>query len=195
MFRNFPWTIPNILSLYRLLSFPFVLALVLMDYRQAFVILLSINLVTDILDGFIARTFNQKTEIGSRLDSMADLGTYILAVAGILQFEWPMVQDYGLPLGIFVALYFTGVAITFVRFGRLSGLHNYSFKITGYLQGSFFFVLFNFGFYAWYFWIMIIVGMIAALEDIVILLILPEPRSNVKGLYWVLKDLREKRQI
>lgn len=41
--------------------------------------LLFINLATDILDGFIARRLKWESELGARLDSLADLGSYAMA--------------------------------------------------------------------------------------------------------------------
>ena len=58
--------IPNILSLYRLLSFPFVLFIAIKGYQNLFIILLVINLITDILDGLIARVFKMETKIFTR---------------------------------------------------------------------------------------------------------------------------------
>ncbi|MEL6651216.1 MAG: CDP-alcohol phosphatidyltransferase family protein, partial [Bacteroidota bacterium] len=82
-----PLNIPNILSLYRLFSFPIVLGVALTGYEEIFVVLLCVNLITDILDGMIARIFKMQTEIGARLDSIADLGTYVLAILGIFLFK------------------------------------------------------------------------------------------------------------
>lgn len=80
-------TIPNILSFYRIFSFPLFLYFAIGHEERVFVVLLIINLITDILDGFIARKFNMQTEFGARLDSIADVGTYILAVIGIFIFK------------------------------------------------------------------------------------------------------------
>jgi hypothetical protein len=38
---------------------------------------------------------------------------------------------------------------------------------------------------------MILVGIWANIEDIIVLLVLPEARSDVKGIYWVMKDLKK----
>ncbi|HTL80492.1 MAG TPA: CDP-alcohol phosphatidyltransferase family protein, partial [Bacteroidia bacterium] len=76
-------TIPNALSFYRLLSFPFLLFLVFTHREHWFSILFCINLVTDILDGLIARLFRMTTALGAKLDSLADAGMYILAFFGI----------------------------------------------------------------------------------------------------------------
>ncbi len=56
--------------------------------RQWFIILLTFNLFTDFLDGYLARKLNQQTAIGARLDSWADAGTYLLAFVGLFKFEW-----------------------------------------------------------------------------------------------------------
>ncbi|MEL7534900.1 MAG: CDP-alcohol phosphatidyltransferase family protein, partial [Bacteroidota bacterium] len=94
-----PLNIPNVLSLYRLFSFPIVLGIALTGYEEIFVVLLCINLITDILDGMIARLFNMKTEIGARLDSIADLGTYVLAILGIFLFKYAEFAPHMLSFG------------------------------------------------------------------------------------------------
>ena len=81
------WNIPNAISLYRLVSFPFLLYLIFSNNESLFALLLCINLASDAIDGIIARTFKLQTEFGARLDSMADWGTYILAFIGIYQFK------------------------------------------------------------------------------------------------------------
>jgi len=131
------WTIPNVLSLYRLVMFPVILYFLLKEKQEIFVTLLIINLVTDILDGFIARNFNQRTLIGAKLDSWADFGSYILAFGGVFVFEWSFVKDHIIGLSVFLILYIISVSIAFIRFRNLVGLHLFSSKITGYLQGIF----------------------------------------------------------
>ena len=65
-------TIPNALSFYRLLAAPAIIWLALEEHRDLFVVLLCISLITDILDGLIARTFRMESKLGARLDSFAD---------------------------------------------------------------------------------------------------------------------------
>ncbi|MDD4425006.1 MAG: CDP-alcohol phosphatidyltransferase family protein, partial [Mariniphaga sp.] len=56
------FNLPNAISFYRLLMFPVILVLLWGKNEFWFVILLCINLVSDILDGNIARIFNLKTK-------------------------------------------------------------------------------------------------------------------------------------
>jgi len=182
------WTIPNVLSLYRLVMFPVILYFLLKEKQEIFVTLLIINLVTDILDGFIARNFNQRTLIGAKLDSWADFGSYILAFGGVFVFEWSFVKDHIIGLSVFLILYIISVSIAFIRFRNLVGLHLFSSKITGYLQGIFLVCLLSSWYMEWFYYVMIIAGCLAKTEEIIILLKLREKRSDVKGLYWVLKN-------
>ena len=183
-----PLNIPNILSLYRLISFPFVLYLALNGYEKTYSLLLCINLVTDILDGLIARTFNMMTEIGAKLDSLADLGTYKLAFIGIYCFKAEEFQPYVISFSIYLGLFVLSNLVALAKFKRLPSLHLYSWKIGGYLQGTFFFTLFVFGFYPVYYYVIVIWGILACLEHIGVQLLLKEMRSNAKGLYWVIRN-------
>lgn len=65
-------TLPNFLSALRLfLILPLVFNLLKGDYGTALVIL-AVAGVSDLLDGFLARTFNWRTKLGSILDPIAD---------------------------------------------------------------------------------------------------------------------------
>ncbi len=187
------WNLPNLLSAYRILMFPVIAAIVFLNYKSAFAILLCINLFTDILDGFIARRFKLQTAFGARLDSWADVGTYLLAFGGLLRFEMGFVQTHVTGLLLFTTLYVLSFAVTFAKFGGICGLHLYSFKLTGYLQGLFFALLFTYGNIEWFYYLMITAGCLANIEEIVIFTLLRRPQSNVKGLYWVLKNTRHDR--
>jgi CDP-diacylglycerol--glycerol-3-phosphate 3-phosphatidyltransferase len=182
------WNFPNAISLYRLVSFPFLLYLIYINDESLFALLLCINLVSDILDGLIARVFKLQTEFGARLDSLADWGTYILGFLGIYKFKMEDHKaDFWL-LFVFISLIFFYNVLSFVKFRRLPSLHPYSTKIGGYLQGIYFFSLFAFGYYQPLFYMAMIWGWVSSLEVIIILIYFKKLRSNVKGLYWVLKS-------
>lgn len=66
------WTIPNLLSFFRLLLIPvFLVLLVSGHYVWALVVLVGSSL-TDFVDGFVARHFNQVSRVGQLLDPAAD---------------------------------------------------------------------------------------------------------------------------
>jgi cardiolipin synthase len=65
-------TIPNLLSLIRLLVVPlFISLLIYQDNGMALLVFLGASL-TDAADGYIARRFNQRSYLGSILDPLAD---------------------------------------------------------------------------------------------------------------------------
>lgn len=70
--KNQIWTIPNLLSLLRLLMIPIFVCLYINGHTgwTAFVLILSG--LTDVVDGFIARQFHQVSDIGKALDPVAD---------------------------------------------------------------------------------------------------------------------------
>lgn len=84
---NIPWkwNIPNTLSLFRLLLVPVFVVLYVTDSvpdSWAFGVLL-LSGITDVLDGFIARHFNQITDCGKLLDPLSDKLTQIAVVVAL----------------------------------------------------------------------------------------------------------------
>lgn len=66
------WTIPNILTIIRILLTPvFVMAYNSENFNLAWILFLIAGL-TDALDGFLARIWNQRTQLGAMLDPLAD---------------------------------------------------------------------------------------------------------------------------
>lgn len=180
--------VPNALSAYRILALPFIVWSIVQGNKQLYITLLCINLVTDILDGLIARAFKLETELGARLDSLADIGTYLMAFSGMIVLERRFVSEHSSAFFTLVVLYALPQAIALIRFKRATSFHLYSSKVTGYVQGIFIFTYFLFGFSQLYFWLMIVISCAAYLEALVLVLWLPKLRSNVKGLYWILKS-------
>jgi cardiolipin synthase (CMP-forming) len=74
------WTVPNLLSALRLLGVPVFLWLVLGPEEDGWaLLLLVVSGITDWLDGFLARRWNQRSTLGELLDPIADR-LYLLAV-------------------------------------------------------------------------------------------------------------------
>ncbi|WP_430409915.1 CDP-alcohol phosphatidyltransferase family protein [Kordia sp.] len=182
------YNVPNFLSFYRLLTFPLILCFIYAGKADLFAIFLCINLVTDILDGLIARAFNLKTEFGAKLDSLADNGTFIAAFIGIFTFKINELSESIWMLWLFIAFFVLGLVVSFLKFKQYPSLHLYTTKIGGYVQGIFIFVLFAWNYYEHLFYVAMIIGYISHLEEIIILLTSKEMKTDAKGLYWVLKE-------
>jgi cardiolipin synthase len=86
-------TVPNALTLLRLFAVPvFLYASFRGEYRLAFFLFVG-AMITDVLDGVIARRFNQRSRIGAILDPAADK---TMMVGGYLFYT---LRD-GLPFGL-----------------------------------------------------------------------------------------------
>ena len=84
------FTIPNILSMFRLLLLP-VIVYMYMNQKDYVLtgILLVISGLTDLLDGYIARTFNMMSDLGKILDPVADKATQaVVLLCLITRFRW-----------------------------------------------------------------------------------------------------------
>ena len=155
-------------------------------------IFIAISLFTDWLDGIIARALKIQTELGAKMDSWADTGTYICAFLAIYIFKWQEFKPHMFIGYLFLAVWLLSYIVVFIKFKGLIGLHTYLFKATGYVQGAFMIILFLVGFYPWFFYLAMTIGILACLEEIIIIFLLKEPRTNVKGLYWVINGNQEK---
>ena len=72
-YKNKIFTIPNVLSFFRILLVPvFVWLYAFRDERIWALIVLIVSGVTDLLDGFIARHFHMISDLGKMLDPVAD---------------------------------------------------------------------------------------------------------------------------
>lgn len=183
--------VPNFISLYRLVVFPVILYMAVTGRENWFVILLCISLVSDILDGNIARIFKLQTHFGAALDNLADICTIAMALLGMFIFKWPEISPHAWILYIFLVIFILSYIIAFIRFRKIPGLHLYSAVSAGYAQGIFFFVLFVSGFYPWLYYLVVIWGIVAYTEKILVLLRLDDIKIGVKGLYWLIKKEKE----
>lgn len=83
-------TIPNLLSLFRILTIPFFIYFYMKDMVYVAIIVLVVGGLSDCVDGYIARKFNQITELGKMLDPLADKLTQA-AIAVCIAFKYPII--------------------------------------------------------------------------------------------------------
>jgi cardiolipin synthase len=76
-------TVPNLLSFLRLALVPVFLLLIVEGYDAWALVILAVSSLTDFLDGWIARRFNQMTRLGQLLDPAADRLYIFAALIGL----------------------------------------------------------------------------------------------------------------
>lgn len=88
--QNAIWTIPNLLSVFRLLLIPAIIHAYLKQENSLLTAgLVVLSGLTDLADGFIARRFDMISDLGKALDPVADKLTQI-AVLGCLAVRYPL---------------------------------------------------------------------------------------------------------
>ena len=186
--------VPNLLSFYRLVISPFLLYLVLSGHEKLFAVFFCISLITDVLDGNIARIFKLQTRFGAALDNLADISTYILAFIGMFIFKWNDINPHAWIFYLFLIVLLLSYIVAYVRFHKIPGLHLFTVVTSGYAQGIFIFILFASGFYAWLFYTAVILGIVGYIEKIIVLMRLDDIRPGVKGLYWLIREQGKNRK-
>ena len=84
------FTIPNLLSFIRIILVPINVVLYLKKHMVAATVLVVVSGASDMLDGFIARTFNQVSDLGKLLDPIADKLTMLAVVFLVAIHHLPM---------------------------------------------------------------------------------------------------------
>jgi len=181
---------PNVLSGARMLAVPALVVLAMGRYETAFTWVLIPALLSDVADGLIARLFHLESRLGAMLDSLADTALLFAALYGLWVFHAEVVREHAWLCGTAVGLWVLEDVAALLRYGRLSSFHTYLSKIVANLLGLFVGWLFLFGFQPWLLYVAAGGSILASLEELVLLAVLGEWRSDVRGLWWVLREAR-----
>lgn len=167
-----PKALPNLLSGTRIALMPAVLMAALAGSRLWFVVLLAASLSTDALDGFFARRFNAFTDFGRKLDSAADYLTMMVGLAGIALL-WPEIMRREIAwVAAGLAAFFAVIVYGFLRLGRAPCYHTWLSKI-GVMGCALSQIPLLAEWSAVPFHVMIVVLIVAAVEEMVIALLIP----------------------
>jgi cardiolipin synthase len=179
--------LPNLISGLRLLAAPVLAWLAIAGAEAAFTWVLIPALLSDIADGLVARLWHLESRLGAFLDSIADTLLMLVSVFGIWVFHREVLAGYPWLCGFAVGLWILEDAVALLRYGRLSSFHTVLSKITANLLGLFIGVLFVFGLQPWLLYLAAGASIVASLEELALLALLREWRSDVRGLWWVLR--------
>ncbi len=119
-------TLPNLITLIRLLTLPvFVTMLLVNEQRAGAALLLGVLGMTDWVDGWIARRFNQTSQFGMVFDPFVDRALFVVGTGSVL-------IDGGVPLWFCVCILvrevFVGLMMTI---GTLVGMKRFPVSIWG----------------------------------------------------------------
>ncbi|MEJ2534068.1 MAG: CDP-alcohol phosphatidyltransferase family protein [Gammaproteobacteria bacterium] len=173
--------LPNAITVARLLSTPLLAWLAWNRMEGVFAGLLVIALFSDVVDGWLARRLALESRRGALLDSLADV-----ALMGVVLFAiWPLhpevYRNHGPPMAAVVALIALGHVAALLRFGRLASFHTRLLRAGIVVFSAFAVVLFVFGFQPSLLYLAMVVCAAGAVEQIVLVMLLPEWTPNFRG--------------
>ena len=172
--------LPNLITLCRIALAPVMLLLAWRGFEHTFLACLVASLVSDIVDGQIARRMNLTSEFGSRLDSWADILTCATLPLAAWWLRPDLVATERAAVLTAVASYAVPVIIGFIKFRSLTSYHTLMARISAYMVGASVVIMFAHG-PTLPFRIAVGVLVLAELEEIAITLALPEARSNIRS--------------
>jgi len=183
-------SIPTALTVFRLLSAPVLMVLAYMGRERFFLWLAIAALLSDVLDGALARRLGASSETGRLLDSWADLLIALVSFAGATLL-WPdtMREEAGYFALVLAALVIPN-AWGLLRFRRLLGYHTISAKASGVFLAVGTLMLFI-GITPILFRVAAFVELAVAAEYIAISLILPQWNSEMKSAWHAWRLRRE----
>jgi CDP-diacylglycerol--glycerol-3-phosphate 3-phosphatidyltransferase len=181
----------NAITMYRLLAAPVMVFLIFKGYIHIFKWLLPLSFFTDLVDGFLARKFKVSSVFGSRLDSLGDDLTVVAGITGIFVLRTDFIRENAAVVVILASLLVTQNLMALLRYGKISSFHTYLAKISAVLQGCFLilFFLYPHDLY-WLFYMATAFTILDLIEESILVFVIREWTSDVKGLFWVLKNKR-----
>ena len=178
----------NAITLYRLLAAFVLLYFIIIGRQDIFKWMLAVSFFTDAIDGFLARRYHVVSIIGARIDSIADDLTVLMAILGIVFFQPDFLRQELSMVLLLVGLYLLQIVMAFIRYGKLTSFHTYLAKFAAVLQAVFLILFFFLN--DWpttLFYIAAIATILDLLEEIILVIMLPSWKTDVKGIWWLRK--------
>ena len=179
-------SLPNILSLSRIAMAPFALLAAFYREENLFFLLFTLMLISDVLDGYLARKLHQCTKVGSKLDSIGDYVTYI-SIPFATWWLWPeIIKEEAAYIAVAFTLFFLPGIIARIKFGQMVAYHTWLTKITAVIMSTGLVILL-FTRHDLLFHIGVYVLVFEAVESLGITVLLEKPREDVKSIWHIWK--------
>lgn len=179
----------NAITLYRLMAAPVLVLLLISRNTDIFRWLLVLSFFTDMIDGWLARKYKVTSILGARLDSIADDLTVAAGIAGLILLKPEFLKQQMVFIIPLLILFLVQISAALIRYGKFTSFHTYAAKLAAISQGVFLILAFFLPFPPLYFfYLAILITAIDLAEEIILVLLLPVWKSNIKGIYWFLNE-------
>lgn len=175
--------VPNMLSILRIILSVLLIPLYPVDFFFI-IVYLTIGL-TDVLDGLIARKFGYVSDLGAKLDSIADFIFYSVYVFLFLRL-FSSVLDTALQmvLILIISVRLSNMILTKLKYKKIVFVHTVANKITGLLVFLAPMILLYVNYHS-LIRIIFAIALVAAIEELLISIKYSKPNLNRKSIFFV----------
>jgi phosphatidylglycerophosphate synthase len=179
----------NGITMYRLASAPFLLLIAFTGALGLLKWLMAFSFLTDAIDGPLSRRYKATSVFGSRLDSVADDATVLASTLALWIIYPDFIRSEWIILVGLLALLGVQMMAALVAYKKVTSFHTYLAKTAAVAQAIFFMMIFfEFGPIRFSFYAASLITALQLLEEIILVILLPEWKADVKGLYWALRS-------
>jgi phosphatidylglycerophosphate synthase len=178
--------LPNLISGFRLILVPGLLLLAWLQLPRVFLAVLVVSLLSDGLDGYLARRLNATSDLGAKLDSWADMATWLMLPLCAWLLRPDVLRAEGVWLVGGIGCYIASILFGFAKYRRLVSYHTWGAKALSWLVGAAVLVFFANG-PGWVFRIVMPIVALSAIEEMAMTVMLPTWHANVPTLWHALK--------
>jgi len=166
-------TVPNLLSAFRIACVPVLLVLAWHGAGDMFLLLFGLGLLSDVLDGALARHLDQASAFGARLDQWGDFSLWLALPFGAWWLWREVVLRESAYIVVAVAAMVLPTVIAYAKYRAVPGYHTWSVKLGAGAMGVAVPLLLIFG-VAWPFRIAALFQLVCAVDEL--------------GITWLLED-------
>lgn len=179
----------NGITMYRLVSAPLLLLLAFLGELTWFKWLVALSFFTDAIDGPLSRKYKASSVFGSRLDSVADDATVLVSTVSLWIIAPDFIKENWMMIAGLFALFAVQTAAALIAYKKVTSFHTYLAKAAAVVQAVFFIsIFFEIGPTYFLFIGSVVITGLQLIEEIILVILLPKWKTNVKGLYWALRS-------
>ncbi len=179
----------NGITFYRVIAAPILVYLLFAGHFSLFKWLILLSFFTDFIDGYLARKYKVTSVFGTRLDSIGDDLTILVAMIALFVMKSDFIFSQKIIFLSIGILFIVQTAYAFFRYGKITSFHTYLAKLAALLQGVFLLLVFFTGKPVMIlFYTASIVTILELIEETILVQLLPIWKPNVKGLFWALRE-------
>lgn len=184
----------NLVSASRAVCAPLLLVLAWDGATNTFLALFAVGLLSDVLDGALARRLGQASDFGARLDQWADFALWLSFPIGAW-WLWPDLVRREAPYVLLAILcLLVPTAIAYAKYRAVPGYHTWSVKLGSVLMGIAVPLLLIFDL-PWPFRVAALFQLVCAIDELGITALFAECRHDVPSVFHAARLRQRERDL